>query len=556
MHAYIPELKEQYLQGKISRREFIRMAALLGLSMSSIGAFLAACKPKETPTPGETPATVAPSPTPRPATPTSLAGPKRGGELRIAQQLLRCQDPASTEWTQFNVFRNVAEYLVIVDQDNVTRPWLLERWEVSDDLKTWTLFLRRGIHFNHGPEFTADDVVFNLQRWLNPDTGSAALGLMGDYLSPSNIEKVDAYTVRLHLNKPQIAVPEHLSHYQNAILSRDFEGDWLAQPVGTGPYTLEEYLVGERALCRRRDDYWRMGADGQPLPYMDSIRFLDLGTDVAAVFAALTTGEVDLAPLQPPMLDALEGYPDILIATQVSSYTHVIRMRADRAPFDDVRVRNAIKACQDRQRIREATMREYGALGEDHHVAPIHPEYCPMEPPPRDIEKARALLAEAGYQDGLTVSLAVIDMEPNITIAQLLKEQCEPAGINIELNIMPASMYWDQWMEVDFGITSWTHRPLAIMTLALAYKTGVPWNETHWSNARFDELLTQAEQTLDIEQRRQIMCEIQTLMKEEGPVAIPRWGAFLWGHHRKVRNYRGAPHDAIMLDEVWLDEEV
>jgi peptide/nickel transport system substrate-binding protein len=259
--------------------------------------------------------------------------------------------------------------------------------------------------------------------------------------------------------------------------------------------------------------------------------------------------------VQPALLESVQNNPDLQIASQVSSYTHVIRMRADKEPFDNVALRNAIKACQDRQQILDTTMKGFGALGEDHHVAPIHPSYCPKDIPTQDIDKAKALLAEAGYPDGIELNMAVLNGEPVITIAQLLQQQCAPAGININLDMMPASMYWDQWMEVDFGITSWTHRPLAIMVLELAYRTGVPWNETHWSNERFDELLTEAQGKVDIEERREIMCEIETIMQEEGPVALPRWGSFLWGHHKRVKNYRGAPHDHVMLDNVWLDDE-
>lgn len=561
MHPYIPELKEQYRQGKLSRREFMRMSALLGLSLSGITAFLTSCgsggeQATATPVPTKAP-TAAPTVASATATPmvapTATGGPKRGGELRIVNQLLRLEDPAATQWTQFNLYRNVAEYLTMTNQDNITVPWLLDRWEASEDLKTWTLYLREGIKFNHGPELTADDVIFNFERWLDPDTGSSTAGLM-DYVDATNIERVDDYTVRLHLTRPQIAVPEHLNSYPNVILSKDFEGNWVEQPVGTGPYTLEEYIVEERALVKRREDYWRNGADGKPLPYMDSIRVISLGADPAPIVAALQSGEVDLAAVTPPLLEVIEG-TDIQIASQVSSYTHVIRMRADQAPFDDVRVRNAIKACQDREAIRFATMRDYGAVAADYHVAPIHPEHCPIGVPEQDIDKAKALLAEAGYEDGLDISMAVINVDPNITIAQLLKEQCAPAGINIELNMMPSSMYWEQWMEVDFGITSWTHRPLGVMVLALAYKSGVAWNETHWSNEEFDQLLEQAEGTLDVEERREIMCDMETIMQEEGPIALPRWGAFLWGHYPKVKNFRGAPNDSIMLEEVWLDEE-
>jgi peptide/nickel transport system substrate-binding protein len=559
MHTYIRELQEQYRQGKVSRREFMRFAALLGLSMGSITSFLASCAPAATPT-------AAPAPTKAPtlapvagATPVPTQAPvskiKRGGELRVVGQVQRLQDPAKAAWFEFNIYRNVAEYLTVTNQDNVTEPWLLEKWQPSDDLKTWTLSLRKGIKFNHGPELKADDVVFNIQRWLDPKTESSISGLMGEYLSGNDVEKVDDYTVKLHLGKPQIGVPEHLFHYPAAILPKDWGGDWIKQPYGTGPFTLEEYIVEERALLKRREGYWRNGEDGQALPYLDSIRFVDLGSDPAPFIAALTAGEVDLTAVTAPLLDALAGFPDIRIATQVSSFTHVIRMRADHKPFDDARVRKAIKICQDREQIRKATMRDYGAIGQDFHVAPIHPEYCPMEPPARDIEMAKKLLADAGYPDGIEIKLATMNAEPIPTIAQLLKEQCAPAGINITLDVMPDSMYWEQWMDVDFGITSWTHRPLATMLLSLAYRTGVPWNESHWSNAEFDDLLTQAEGTLDLEERRKIMCQIQTIMKEEGPVLIPRWAAFLWGHNKKVQNYRGAPHDHIMLYDTWLDPE-
>jgi peptide/nickel transport system substrate-binding protein len=547
MHPRIPEFQKQLAEGKISRREFLRYATLLGLSAGSALTLAACAQPAPAPAAPQAPATEAPKPA-EASKPTI----KRGGELRLSHAVQKMTDPASTEWFQFNIYRNVAEYLTITNEDNITEPWLLEKWEASDDIKTWTLYLRKGIKFNHGPELTADDVIFNFKRWLDPNSGSSIGPMLGAYLTPEGVEKVDDYTVRLQLTSPQVAVPEHLNHYQGVILSKDFGGDWLKQPVGTGPYTLEEYVVDERAVLKARKDYWRMGEDGQPLPYLDGIRFVYLGVDTAPVLAALSSGEVDFAQLQISMLDALKG-TDIQVATQVSSYTNVIRMRADKEPWSDPKVRNALKACVDREAMRKATMRDYGAIGGDYHIAPIHPEFCEMEPPKRDIEKAKALLAEAGHANGLKVVMSVMEAEPEIILAQLLKEQCAPAGFDMELNVMPASMYWDQWTEVDLGITSWTHRPLATMVLALAYKSGVEWNETHWSNAKFDELLSKAESTYSMEDRKKIMCEIQTLMQEEGPIIIARWGAFLWGHRPRVKGYRAAPSDFIYLTNVWLD---
>jgi peptide/nickel transport system substrate-binding protein len=309
-------------------------------------------------------------------------------------------------------------------------------------------------------------------------------------------------------------------------------------------------------VLKARSDYWRSGADGSPLPYLDSIRLVNLGTDPAPFVAALTTGEIHMGAVTPPVLDALAGFPEITVASQTSSYTHVIRMRCDVAPFDNPKVRNAIKACQDRAAMLEATMRGYGALGEDFHVAPIHPEYQNIGgPPARDIDKAKALLAEAGYPDGLDITLASIDADPNVTMAQLLKQQCEPAGINITLNLMPSSLYWDQWMDVDFGITSWTHRPLATMVLGLAYRSTGPWNETHWANEEFDALLSECEGTYEIEARRELMGRMEVLMQEDGGAAIPRWGSFLTGLRPEVHNFRQAPSDHLFLYDVWLEGE-
>ncbi len=554
VHPYIPELQDLHRQGRVSRREFIRLAALLGVSSAGMATLLAGCQPTAQPAPAAAQPTQAPVAGSAPAA-TAVPTVKRGGEFRFSNAVRKLTDPALGIFTEYNTWWFVAEYLAVTGNDNITRPWLLEKWEASDDLKTWTLHCRKGVKFNHGPEFTADDVVFNIKRWLDPNTQSSMLGLMGSYLSPNDIEKVDDYTVKLHLQKAQVGVPEHLFHNPAAIMPKDFEGDWIKQPYGTGMFTLEEYIVDERAVLKRREGYWRNGVDGKALPYVDSVRVVYLGADPAPAVAALQAGDIDAMFLNPALIEALQGNPNVKVISQTSSFTHVIRMRADKAPFDNVKVRQAIKYCQDRAQILEATQRGYGAIGEDHHVAPIHPEYTPITPPfPQDHAKAKALLAEAGFPDGITVSLATIDTEPVPTIAQLLKQQCEPAGIKIDLAMMPSNMYWDQWTEVDFGITSWTHRPLAIMTLGLAYRTGVPWNETHWSNAEFDTLLEQAEGTLDIETRKKLVGRMQQILQDEGPIAIPRWNAQIVGHSSRVQNLGVAPHDHMMAYDVWIDQ--
>jgi peptide/nickel transport system substrate-binding protein len=271
----------------------------------------------------------------------------------------------------------VCEYLTRTNWDNITEPWLLEKWEASADVKEWTLYLRKGIKFNDGQEFTADDVLFNFQQWLDPDIGSSMAGLVGGYLTADNVEKVDDYTVKLHLSTPQIGVPEHLYHYPAAIVPKTFEGDLTKQPIGTGPFLLEEYIETERASFVRREDYWRTAPDGKTLPYLDKLIYLDLGEDTAAQIAALQSGQVDNI-FNPPadVWQAVKDLPNIGVYSVATAQTFHIRMRVDQAPFDKVEVRQALKKCIDRQKMLDLAWFGEGVLGHDTVFAPIHPEYC------------------------------------------------------------------------------------------------------------------------------------------------------------------------------------
>ena len=247
-HVYIPELKELYQKGRITRREFLRNATLLGMSAMAAYAFVSPFSPKR----------------------AMAATPQRGGTWTCAMSLQLIDHPARLSWSEgANVVRQVAEYLSNTGPDNITRPWLCEKWVASEDLKTWDLYLRKGIKFNNGQMMTAEDVIFTMNQWLNKDVGSSMLGLLSYWGGPQNIEKVDDYHIRLHLEAGNIGVPEHLWHYPGVILPRNFEGDFIKQPIGTGAFTLEEYAEGERAVLKARKDYWQNGADGKSLPYLD-----------------------------------------------------------------------------------------------------------------------------------------------------------------------------------------------------------------------------------------------------------------------------------------------
>ena len=186
----------------------------------------------------------------------------------------------------------------------------------------------------------------------------------------------------------------------------------------------------------------------------------------------------------------------------VTAQTGVARMRLDQKPFDDPRVRKALRLATDASKVLQIAHKDVGEAAEHHHVCPMHPDYIKLPAMARDVEAAKKLLAEAGFADGLDIE---INCKPDPSWEQAAVEtmvgQWKEAGINAKINVLPSAKFWEVWDKVPFGFTEWTHRPLGFMVLALAYRTGVPWNESAYSNKQFDELLTKAEGTLDVKAR-------------------------------------------------------
>ncbi len=543
LHPSVKDLKNDLEKGNLSRREFIRYSALLGVSAYTATQMAGLAWPKK----------------------LLAAGIKKGGSIKIAAPVQKVTHPAQFSWISgTNMLRQVAEYLTYTDENNVTHPYLLENWQASDDLKTWTLNVRKGVKFNNGDTFTADDVIFTFNQWLNKDVGSSMMGMVGSYLSPSDIERVNDYQVKLHLKHAEIAVPEHLFHYPAMVMNhKTFEGDLVKAPHGTGPYTLEKYIEGERCVLKRRDGYWRKDAAGGALPYLDTIEFVDMGTEVPAMVSAMKSGDIDLIDFSD--LGGAEAYlalkndKNINIYPCTTNQTRILRMRVDKKPWDDNRVRQALKLCQNREKILGLAYFGEGLLGQDMHVSPKHPEYCDIDTPKYDPAKAKQLLAEAGYPNGIDVNLAVGSGWTEIVrYAEILKQDAAPAGLRINIQTMPNSQYWEKWTEVDLGITTWAHRPLGTMVLNLAYIAGpdgkpAAWNETNWVDEEFSKLLTQANGTLDVDKRRKIFCKLEKIQQERGSIANAFW-INVWTMARKrVQNVKGHPSLYLKLDDVWVN---
>ncbi len=545
-HALIPTLKRQLVDRQIDRREFLRYATLLGMSAPAAYALAGRLTGEKLVAPAE-----------------AQAGLPKGGTLRLG---MRCQDlksPHTYSWVESsNTVRQVLDYLTVTGVDNVTRPGLAERWEASPDLKTWTLRLRRSVKWHNGRQFNADDVVWNLKRVLDPKTGSSVLGLMKGFLledfetgekddkgnpkkssrlwDANAIQKVDDFTVRLNGKSAQLAVPEQLFHYPLLIMDPAENGEFKVGSNGTGAFTLVANEVGRKQVLKARPGYWGGG------PHLDQIEFIDLGDDPAASVSALASRQVDgLYAADIVQFDALQKLPHVQMYQVTTAYTATARMQPVK-PFDDKRVRQAMRLAIDSNVVLQVAHRGLGQAGEHHHVSPVHPEYAKLAPPTRDVARARKLLADAGHPNGIDVEIAC-KPQPGweLLAVQQMVEQWKEAGIRVKINVMPSTQYWEVWTKVPFGFTTWAHRPLGVMSLSLAYRTGVPWNESKYSNAEFDRLLTMAEGTLDVTARRELMARLQTILQDDGPIVQPVWRAIFTFHDKRVQGFR--PHPTLYI---------
>ncbi len=544
-HPYISELKRKFRERRIGRRDFLRTATLLGVSAASASTWV-----------GQAIGATAP--------PMSRSDFPRGGKIRIGLRIRSIENPHSFTWSAAaNIVRQVSDYLTKTGQDNTTRPNLLERWEVSEDLSTWTLHLRKDVRWHSGRTFEADDVIWNLEHVLDERTGSSVIGLMKSYMleeveedgqrrlrlwDASAIEKVDAHTVRLNCKVPQLAVPEHLFHYPLVLLDPEEGGVFGPSSNGLGAFELVEHEVGVRSMLRARKDYWGEG------PYVDTLEFIDLGDDPAASIHALAQKRVHGLELADQLqVEALRLMPHLELYQTVTAQTGVARGKVTEKPFDDPRVRKALRLAVDPETTHELVFSAgLGLPAEHHHVSPIHPEYAALPPMERDVAAARKLLAEAGYPDGLDLGRIDCIAAPawELATVRALVEQWREIGVRVEINVMASKEFWEIWDKARFSFTGWAHRPLGVMVLQLAYRSGVPWNESEYSNPEFDRLLTKAEGILDVEQRRAVMAELQELMQEDGPIVQPLWIALATFMDKRVMGFEMHPTRYIFGNEL------
>jgi peptide/nickel transport system substrate-binding protein len=274
-----------------------------------------------------------------------------------------------------------------------------------------------------------------------------------------------------------------------------------------------------------------------------------------AQLAALRLGSIDVTqPLPPHTVGQLADALDVQLESAAATQSVVIRMRSDSAPWRDASVRQAFKLSLDRTTLLAELTGGAGVEAADTYTAPHHPAFTYPEPVAYDPERARALLAQAGYVDGLTAYLVTQPGRSEQVAAEAIQASVAAGGFDIRLGSIDPDEYRERWTEIPFGITVWSHRPLATMSPILAFSDVSPWNETGWHDDELSALLRQADQVIDVPARRERMRQIDAVVRERGPVAIPFHGSTLRATRRSVQNLQvgsGTP----MLHLVWIDNQ-
>jgi peptide/nickel transport system substrate-binding protein len=394
---------------------------------------------------------------------------------------------------------------------------LAESWEASSDAKTWTFNLRKGVTFHNGKSFGADDVIASLNMHTEEGAKSAAKPIVA---AITTMKKMNDHQIQFTLAAGNADFPFLLSDYHILMYPAGMIDEAIAKGIGTGLYKVVSFDPGVRCVLTRVDSHYKDGRAG----WFDEIECIAIN-DSSARMNALMTGQVDAVNRVDFKTEPLlRANPNIEIFEVTGNMHYTFPMLTNQAPFDDINVRKALKYGLDRQEMVDKILQGHGMVGNDHPIGPAN-QYLATDIPQLEFDgdKAKFYMKEAGLTE-LSVDLSASDAAFNgaVDASQLYQASAKNAGININVVQEPADGYWSNvWLKKGWCACYWSGRATEDWMFSTAYESGVPWNDTHWENARFQELLLTARAELDSNKRREQYTEMQMLLSQEGGTIIP-----------------------------------
>jgi peptide/nickel transport system substrate-binding protein len=482
----------------------------------------------------------------------NAAGPKRGGTFRIGvsggsakdiidgQNIVTRPDQARivTAWEQ----------LVEFDHNYALQFTGLAEEITASNARNWTIRVRDGIEFSNGKTLSADDVMYSLRRLINPKLGLFGGAALAS-IDPKGMKKLDKRTVRLHLNRPDATILDALGQYIANIVPVGYSPAAVgkANPnIGTGPYVLKSFTPGQQSVHVRNKNYWRSGQ-----PYFDQVVIIDFPDDTARV-NALLGGQIDaMTDVPPAQVAVVQGHSGKRVLESPSAAWTPICMRVDAPPFNDVRVRQAMRLIADRPQMVAQALAGHGHIGNDLY-APFDPAFAHNLPQRhQDLDQAKSLLKAAG-QSGLTIDLqstnGALGMNEG---AQVFAQQAKAAGVTVNVKILDSgAFYSSQYLKWTFSTDFWGTRNY-LSQVAAGSLPSSPYNETHWPDAarqRFLSLYTQALGTVDTKKRTAITHTMQAMEYQYGGYIVWGFSTLLDGYSSKVQGLKQGDRGVLPLN--------
>ena len=500
-----------------------------------------------------------------------MSGPQHGGTLSVATTGFLSFNPdqmgVGAGGDQFYFHRVFDGIIERGPEDELVNKTIVS-WETNDDLSVYTFKVRPGMKFHDGEDVEAEDIKYSIDRMLSAESSAPVKSTLS-YVE--SIEAPDTLTLVFNLTGSNIGFPLDLTDYHLRVLPAhvDFSQIIDGSIGGSGPFIKISHNASEKTAYIRNSNYW----EGDK-PYIDQL-VLYYMPEVTTRIEALRASAIDYGVIEDlSQIQWFEDHDSIKVKQIPTAQIRNMTMD-NREPgmyirpgstdetdlieggsiFHDKNLRKAVQYSYDRQFVKDAALFGTGFIANDHPVGLQDQYYWEGQTQvDQDIEKAKEYLAAAGYADGVDVTLDAMEPGGLLNMALAFKESASEVGINVEVVNHPRETYWTEiWLVTPFNSVSWGGRP-ASQALSLPLRSTGDWNESHWNNPRFDDLLTLASEELDFQQRKDYYQEMQEILIEEVPTTYAMYASIVGAHWDHLFGVRLHPYSHIFYQDWWIEK--